>query len=167
MLIHAYRRKDATPVHTGKNNIEFKPNATGDVVAEVADQGDIDVLLAIPEGYRAYEGAESTGKAAKPPAKKEPTAEQIAATEAAVAAAAAASAASKSATPPAGNGAEGGTSDEKPFLLKGEKPEDDIDLGAMDLAALKEFASTNKIRLHHTWTEEVVRQKLFEAFAPE
>lgn len=159
MLIHAYRRKDATPVHTGKTNIEFKVNDAGDVVAEVADQDDIDVLLAIPEGYRAYQGGKVAEKAVKTPAPKAPTAaEQAAAT--------AAAAGPKTGGDGAGSGDGAGTG-EKPFLLKGEKPEDDIDLGAMDRDALKEFAKTNDVRLHHTWSDEKVRQTLFEAFAAE
>lgn len=158
MLIHAYRRKDATPVHTGNTNYEFKPNDAGDVVAEVTDEDDIAVLLAISEGYRAYEAVAVVVKATKAVKTPAPTAAELAA------------AAAAKAGPAAGDGAgtgEGAGDGDKPFLLKGEKPEDDIDLGAMDLDALKEFAKTNSIRLHHTWTVEVVRQKLFEAFAPE
>jgi hypothetical protein len=161
MLIHAYRRKELTQVHTGKTNIEFKPNDAGDVVAEVADQDDADLLLAIPEGYRAYKSDKAVEKTAKTPAAKAPTAAELAAAAAATAAAAA-GAKTGTDTPGAGTGNE-----EKPFLLKGEKPEDDIDLGAMDRDALKEFAKTNEVRIHHTWPDDKVRQTLFDAFAPE
>lgn len=143
MLIHAYRRNGPVTVDTGAGEVEFKPNAEGEVVGE-ANEAQAAVLLNIPEGYKAH------GKASKPSK-----------TAAAPAAAPA---------PAAGGNPEGGNDDEtdrgagKPFYLLGEKPEDDIDLGPMNMTELKAFAKANTFRLHHTWTEEVVRQKLFEAF---
>jgi len=59
MRIQAYRRKTATPVDTGFNHVEFKPNDAGDVVADVDDDGDIAVLLSIPEAYCEYAPAEA------------------------------------------------------------------------------------------------------------
>ena len=46
MLIHAYKRKEATPVETGNAVIEFNVNANGEVVADVVEEADIAVLLA-------------------------------------------------------------------------------------------------------------------------
>ncbi|MES2415094.1 MAG: hypothetical protein V4614_14905 [Pseudomonadota bacterium] len=152
MLIHAYRRKEAIQVDLGAIVIEFKPDADrkGAVVAEVADEAHVATLLNISEAYVPFEGAAKPAKAAKTantPAG--PTADEIAA-------AAAAEAAKKA----------GGSGEEKPFLLKGDKPEDDVDLGAMDEEALTAFAKLNKITIHSTWKGDVdkIRQKLFERF---
>lgn len=59
MLIHAYRRKAKHKVELFGQTIEFAPNAAGEVVAEVTDQGCIDRLLAISEGYLALNARES------------------------------------------------------------------------------------------------------------
>ena len=54
MLIHAYRRKLATPIDTGTTRIEFEPNEKGDVVAEVESSEDCEKLLAITEAFCQY-----------------------------------------------------------------------------------------------------------------
>ena len=54
MLIHAYKRKEITPVDIGDTQIEFQPNEQGDVVAEVADGEDCEKLLDIPEAFCIY-----------------------------------------------------------------------------------------------------------------
>ena len=54
MLIHAYRRKLATPIDTGTTRIEFEPNDKGDVVAEVESSEDCEKLLAITEAFCQY-----------------------------------------------------------------------------------------------------------------
>ena len=55
MLIHAFKRKEPTPIELFGLNIEFKPNAQGHCVAEVDDEAAIDRLLSISEAYREYE----------------------------------------------------------------------------------------------------------------
>ncbi|MEO8021074.1 hypothetical protein [Polaromonas sp.] len=139
MLIHAYRRTAATQVDTGRNKIDFKPNAAGDVVAEVAGDADAELLMGITEGYRVYEP-----KAASKQPKQ--TAEEIAAAAAAASAAAGAAAVAKGSA----------------FVLK--NGDDTLDLGAMKDDALKAFAKENEIRLHHTWTGDKLREKIKEAF---
>ena len=143
MLIHAYRRKEAVTVDTGAGHVEFKPNAEGEVVGE-ANEAQAAVLLNIPEGYKAH------GKASKPSK-----------TAAAPAAAPA---------PAAGGNPEGGNDDEtdrgagKPFYLLGEKPEDDIDLGPMNMTELKAFAKANTVTVKRGTTEEELRKQLFDLF---
>ena len=68
MLIHAHRRKEATPIDTGNTHIEFKPNERGDVIAEVESDEDSEKLLAIPEAFRIYQVVEA--KEPKAPAKE-------------------------------------------------------------------------------------------------
>lgn len=153
MLIHAYRRKEAIQVDLGNVVIEFKPDADrkGAVVAEVADEDHADVLLKIDEAYRPFEGEAKPAKAVKANGTGAgPTAKELAEAEALA----------------AGKKAATGSADEKPYLLKGEKPEDDVDLGAMDEEALTAFAKANKITIHSTWKGDVekIRQKLFERF---
>lgn len=147
MQIQAYRRTAPITVDTGITELEFKVNAAGDVVVEVEDDDEIEILLNIPEAYREYApvAAVKPVKAAKsevvPPAAK-------------VVAAAA--------------GAESKPSDDaKPLILKGETEADDVNLGAMDMDKLKEFAKLNDYRVHHAWTLEVARQKVYERFATE
>ena len=143
MLIHAYRRNAAVTVDTGAGEVEFKPNDQNEFVGEATD-AQAAVLLNIPEAYKAH------GKAAAPAKQSKPASAPAA---------------------PAGGGTVGGdgtAADDrgkgKPFLLKAEDPKDDVDLGPMTMDELKAFAKANTFRVHHTWTEEVVRQKLFEAF---
>lgn len=138
MLIHAYRRNAAVTVDTGVGHVEFKPNAEGDVVGE-ATEAQAEVLLNIPEAYKVHGKAQAAVKPAK------------------------------TASAPAAGGNDDGATDAdrgkgKPFYLLGETAADDVDLGLMTMDELKDFAKANTFRLHHTWTEEVVRQKLFEAF---
>lgn len=156
MLIHAYRRKEAITVDLGTATIEFKPDADrkGAVVADVADEDHAAMLLKIDEAYRPFEGEAKPAKAVKPNAPAPgPAAGQIAMAAAAV-----------DASKTGGTG--DGKDDAKPFLLKGEKPEDDVDLGAMDEEALTAFAKANGIAIHHTWKGDAdkIRQKLFERF---
>lgn len=54
MLIHAYKRKEITPIDAGNTQIEFKPNEHGDVVAEVLDKEDRERLLGISEAFCIY-----------------------------------------------------------------------------------------------------------------
>lgn len=165
MQIHAYRRKDPIQVDLGKTKIDFKPNAAGDVVAEVEADAHCERLLEIDEAYREYKpvaeekaARTSTSKAASPtpaPAAKKDAAEPVK-------------------EPAAGGEASGagGTEDgkdpatDKPFLLKGETPEEDIDLGPMSLAELKAFAKVNEIKHAKTITEDDLRKQLFDAFQP-
>lgn len=124
MLIHAYKRKDATPVDTGNGVIEFIRNDAGEIVADVVDEADIAVLLAVPEAFKAHENS-------------------------APATSTAASAA---------------------YVLKGETPEADLDLSAMNEDELKAFAKANSVQVHHTWTGDKLdklRQKLVDTFAAE
>ena len=59
MLIHAHRRKEATPIDTGSTYIDFQPNERGDVVAEVDADSDCEKLLAIPEAFCIYQSVEA------------------------------------------------------------------------------------------------------------
>lgn len=54
MLIHAFKRKEPTPIELFGLNIEFLPNAQGHCVAEVDDEAAIDRLLSISEAYCVY-----------------------------------------------------------------------------------------------------------------
>ncbi len=54
MLIHAFKRKEPTPIELFGLNIEFKPNAQGHCVAEVDHEAAIDRLLSISEAYCVY-----------------------------------------------------------------------------------------------------------------
>ena len=54
MLIHAYKRKEATPIDTGNGVIEFTVNDAGDVVAGVDDEADLVVLMGSPEAFKVY-----------------------------------------------------------------------------------------------------------------
>ena len=137
MRIQAYRRKTATPVDTGFNHVEFKPNDAGDVVADVDDDGDIAVLLSIPEAYCEYAPAE----AEKPPAAKTSKA-----------AAQAASTAGADSRPPA---------DSPKFILK--NGDETLDLGTLGDDELKAFAKANSIRLHYTWVGDNLRQRIADA----
>lgn len=139
MLIHAFRRKEAVTVDTGAGEVDFVPNAAGDVVAEVDDDDAAGVLLAIPEGYRPYNAA-ATEKPSK-------TVKQA---------------------PPAGTGSTDANKDApSPFLMKGADGEPDLDLATLDDEALKAFAKANAVPMHHTWKGDKLRQKIFDAFAPE
>ncbi|MFN5350885.1 MAG: hypothetical protein ACK5A0_15360 [Polaromonas sp.] len=136
MLIHAHVRKEATPVDTGNAIIQFELTDSGHVVADVTDEDDIGVLLAIPEAFKLYKPEAAVKKAVvKAPSTPAPA--------------------------PAADAAE------KPYLLKGETPEQDMDLGAMDEVALTEFAKANSVNIHHSWRGDVekIRQKLFERFS--
>ena len=57
MLIHAYRRKEPTPVALFGLNYLFAPNEEGHCVASVEDERAVARFLAIPEAYREYDGA--------------------------------------------------------------------------------------------------------------
>lgn len=57
MQIHAYRRKEPTPVELFGKNYLFTPNAAGHCVADVADGRAIVRLLAISEAYCEYDAA--------------------------------------------------------------------------------------------------------------
>lgn len=147
MLIHAYKRKEATPVDTGRSQIEFKLNDAGEVVAEVDDEGDIATLLNIPEAYRAHESAAKPAQAKQTaPVLSE---EQIEAARKEAADVLAAEAAAKAA-----------------FVLVGEDGKT-LDLNAMDDDALKAFAKANNIALHHTQKGDKARQKISEALQTE
>jgi hypothetical protein len=54
MLIHAFKRKEPTPIELFGLNIEFLPNAQGHCVAEVDDEAAIDRLLSISEAFCVY-----------------------------------------------------------------------------------------------------------------
>ena len=54
MLIHAFKRKEPTPIELFGLNIEFKPNAQGHCVAEVDHEAAIDRLLSISEAFCVY-----------------------------------------------------------------------------------------------------------------
>ena len=54
MLIHAHKRKEPTTIDTGNAVIDFVLNDAGEVVADVEDEADIEVLLAIPEAFKAH-----------------------------------------------------------------------------------------------------------------
>lgn len=146
MLIHAFKRKEATPVDTGRSHIDFKPNDAGDVVAEVESEDDIDKLLSIPEAYRAYASAEKPTQAKQTAPVLSQADIELARQEAAdiLAAEAAAKAA---------------------FVLEGEDGKT-LDLNAMDDEALKAFAKANNITLHHTQKGDKARQKILEALQP-
>lgn len=150
MLIHAYRRKEAVTVDTGVGHVEFKPNAEGDVVGE-ANEAQAEVLLNIPEGYKAHGKAPAAAKASKTAAAPVP-------------APAPAPAASNAAADPAAGDADRGKG--KPFYLLGDKPEDDIDLGPMTMAELKDFAKANTVTVKRGTTEEELRKELFDTFNP-
>ncbi|WP_225784666.1 hypothetical protein [Xenophilus sp. Marseille-Q4582] len=64
MQIHAYRRKEPTPVELFGLNYVFAPNAQGHCVATVEDERAVARLLAIPEAYREYSGAPAAGHSA-------------------------------------------------------------------------------------------------------
>lgn len=55
----------------------------------------------------------------------------------------------------------------KKYILKGDAYEETVDLGAMDEAALTEFAKVNDFNIHHTWRgdAEKIRQKIYARFA--
>ena len=62
MLIHAFKRKEATPIELFGLNIEFAPNEQGHCVAEVTHEAAIKRLLSIEEAFKEY------GEPAKQPA---------------------------------------------------------------------------------------------------
>lgn len=56
MQIHAYRRKEPTPVELFGQNYLFKPNDKGHCVADVEDERAVHRLVVeLPEGYRQYD----------------------------------------------------------------------------------------------------------------
>lgn len=61
--IHAYRRVAPISVDVFGQTIEFKPNAKGEVIAEVDDEAVAERLLSIDEAYR------ELGAPSKPPSK--------------------------------------------------------------------------------------------------
>ena len=65
MLIHAHKRKEATPVDTGNATIQFEINDSGHAVADVTDEADIEVLLGIPEAFELYKPEAAATKATK------------------------------------------------------------------------------------------------------
>ncbi len=147
MLIHAYRRKEAVTVDTGAGEVEFKPNAEGDVVGE-ANDAQAAVLLNIPEGYKAHGKAP---KASKPAAAPVP---------------APAPADSGTVSTAAGQTDDADRGKDKPFYLVGETPEDDIDLGPMTMLELRAFAKANTFTVKRGITEEALRKELFDTFNP-
>lgn len=54
------KRSAGTVVELGGTTYHFKPNDKGDHVADVADDDHADTLLAITEGYEAYEQEPAT-----------------------------------------------------------------------------------------------------------
>lgn len=61
------KRTNGSLVKLGDTTYHFKPNDKGDHVAEVDDEDHADTLLAITEGYAAYEQDPVTGGEVKPP----------------------------------------------------------------------------------------------------
>lgn len=57
MLIHAYKRKENTPIDTGNAVFEFALNDAGEAVADVENEAAIEVLLAIPEAFKVHESS--------------------------------------------------------------------------------------------------------------
>lgn len=55
------KRTNGSVVKLGDTSYHFKPNDKGDHVAEVADDDHAETLLAITEGYEAYEQEPATG----------------------------------------------------------------------------------------------------------
>lgn len=78
MQIHAYRRKEPTPVELFGLNYVFAPNAQGHCVASVEDERAVARLLAIPEAYREYDADAPAVLLAPAPA---PTAAPVAPTQ--------------------------------------------------------------------------------------
>ncbi|MET3514354.1 hypothetical protein ABIC63_002126 [Pseudacidovorax sp. 1753] len=66
MQIHAYRRKEPTPVELFGKNYLFTPNPAGHCVADVADGRAIARLLSIPEAYREYDAATAPAVSSAP-----------------------------------------------------------------------------------------------------
>lgn len=66
MQIHAYRRKEPTPVELFQKTYLFAPNAAGHCVAEVEDDRAVVRLLAIPEAYREYDAATAPAVSSAP-----------------------------------------------------------------------------------------------------
>ncbi|WP_017757599.1 hypothetical protein [Pseudacidovorax intermedius] len=66
MQIHAYRRKEPTPVELFQKTYLFAPNAAGHCVAEVEDSRAVVRLLAIPEAYREYDAATAPAVSSAP-----------------------------------------------------------------------------------------------------
>lgn len=142
MRIHAYRRKEATPVDTGNTVIEFKPNGAGEVIADVEGSADVEILLSIPEAFREYLGDGATAAVVVKPLNAVPTAAELAAL-------------SFSGVAAGGDGAA-----PNPFLL--QDGEEKLDLSAMDDEALKLFAKANGLNPHYRWAGDVLRQKIVD-----
>lgn len=67
MLIQCkLKRAGGTVIELGDTSYHFKPNDKGDHVAEVTDDDHADTLLAITEGYAAYEQEPATGEQTAP-----------------------------------------------------------------------------------------------------
>lgn len=66
MLIHAYRRKEPTPVELFGKNYLFTLNPAGHCVADVDDDRAVDRLLQIPEAYREYSPATAPAVSSAP-----------------------------------------------------------------------------------------------------
>lgn len=66
MQIHAYRRKEPTPVDLFGKNYLFTTNPAGHCVADVEDGRAIARLLAIPEAYREYDAATAPAVSSAP-----------------------------------------------------------------------------------------------------
>lgn len=62
------KRAGGTVIELGDTSYHFKPNDKGDHVAEVADDDHAETLLAITEGYEAYEQEPATGEQSAPSA---------------------------------------------------------------------------------------------------
>lgn len=135
MLIHAYRRKLATPVHTGMTLIGFEPNEAGDVVAEVADAADVALLLGIGEAYRPYLPADPVL----------PVALALPAPVPALV------------SPPAPVSA----ADRRFVLLDGDES---LDLAALSDVELRAFAKENGVRVHWKLAGDRIRQVIVDAF---
>lgn len=68
MLIHAFKRKEPTPVELFGLKLVFTPNAAGHCVADVSKPEAVERLLGIPEAFREYEAEPSAEPKAETPA---------------------------------------------------------------------------------------------------
>lgn len=66
-VIHAYRRKRPVDIDVFGDIVAFRPNAAGEMVAEVANERTAARLLEIAEGYRLHESAPAAPPAPPPP----------------------------------------------------------------------------------------------------